>query len=179
VNPILIGYFPKRTAPRPEWLHAAGVEEVCSVSTCMSDAPVDWVDQWQHNDMWVYDSPALAFSVVPEAEWDEFDLYAYKLFPATFAGGEPAPVDLPALQIEPLSPSFERLGLDVVSRSAGSTFECSPLSCNHKAERIAVNRHCLIEDPATAFRLAAEFTAGGCEPGPYDVVEVWRRRPAA
>ena len=63
VNPILIGYFPKRTVKPPAWLEAAGVTEVCSVSTCVSDGPEGWIDQWRHNDMWVYDTPESAWSV--------------------------------------------------------------------------------------------------------------------
>ena len=43
-----------------------------------------------------------------------------------------------------------------------------------------VNEHCLVDDPADAFRLAARFSRleEGYEPGPYNVVEVWRREAA-
>jgi hypothetical protein len=69
----------------------------------------------------------------------------------------------------------------VVSRSCGSSFECSPLSCNGAAERVEVNEYCLVDDPAEAFRLAALFSRleEGYEPGPYFVVEVWRREGGA
>jgi len=67
------------------------------------------------------------------------------------------------------------------SHSCGSTFECSPLSCNHAAERTEVNEHCLLDDLGEAYRLAALFSRPeeGYEPGPYFVVEVWRRDAAA
>ena len=44
-----------------------------------------------------------------------------------------------------------------------------------------MNRHCLVDDLAEAFRLAALFsrTEGGYEPGPYHVLEVWRQEVAA
>src|SRR5262245_50352750 len=129
-----IGYFPKRTMKRPDWLKAAGVEEVCSVSTCVSKGPDGWIDQWRHNEMWVYDTPELALSVVPDAARDEFDLYAYQMFSVQFAGGQQQPFEIPPLRIAPLPSSFECLGFDVVSRSYGNSFECSPLSCNHMAE---------------------------------------------
>ncbi len=176
MTPTLIGYFPKLTMKRPDWLKSVGVEEVCSVSTCVSGAPDGWIDQWRHNEMWVYDTPELAWSVVPEIGRGVFDLYAYQMFPVQFAKGQQQPFEIPSLQVAPLPSSFERLGFDIVSRSHGNTFECSPLSCNHMAEHIAVSRHCLVDDVDVAFRLAAKFEAGSCEPGPYYVVEVWRQR---
>jgi hypothetical protein len=181
VTPKLIGYFAKRTTKRPDWLKAARVEEVCSVSTCVSEGPDGWIDQWRHNEMWVYDTPELALSVVPDAARGEFDLYAYQMFPVQFTDGPQEAFEIPQLHVEPLPSSFERLGFDIVSRSYGNTFECSPLSCNHMAEQVAVSRYCLVDDADSAFRLAAEFEAGGCEPGPYFVVEVWRQNhdPAA
>lgn len=176
MTPVLIGYFPKRTLQRPDWLQAAGVDEICSVSTCISPAPEGWIDHWRHNEMWVYDTPELALSILTDAMRREFDLYAYQVWPVQFDQGQQHSFNLPLLQVAPLPPSFERLGLDVVSRSCGSTFECSPLSCNSMADHVAVNRHCLVDDVAVALQLAAEFEAGGCEPGPYFVVEVWRQR---
>jgi hypothetical protein len=179
-TPALIGYFPKRTVRRPDWLRAAGVEEVCSVSTCVSRGPGDWIQRWRHNALWVYDSPALAWSIVPEGSRHELDLYAYRMYPVEWVAGTPRPLAMPALpDLEPLDASFERLGHDVVSRSAGTSFECSPLSCNSLAREHAVNRHCLIEDAAGALRLAGEIERRGGEPGPYCVVEVWRPRRAA
>jgi hypothetical protein len=179
MTPILIGYFPKRTLRRPDWLKAAGVEEICSVSSCISEDPDGWIDEWRHNDLYVYDSPDLAWSIVRDEVRSEFDLYAYKLFPVIFESGQQQPFDISALNPLPLADSFVRLGYDAVNRTAGATFECSPLSCNSMAEQIAVNRHCLIDDPAIAFQHAAEFEAAGCEPGPYFVVEVWRHRSCA
>jgi len=180
VAPALIGYFPKRTRQRPDWLEAAGVDEVCSVSTCVSSGPGDWIQRWRHNALWVYDSPALAWSVVPESARGEFDLYAYRMYPVEWAAGARRPLAMPPLPgLEPLDASFARLGHDVVSRSAGTSFECSPLSCNSMAREHPVNRHCLIEDAATAFRLAGEFESGSGEPGPYCVIEVWRQGRAA
>lgn len=176
LTPTLIGYFPKRTVKRPDWLHAEGIDEVCSVSTCISEAPHDWINLWRHNEMFVFDSPELAWGIVPEAARGEYDLYAYHLYPVVFTGGERRDFAIPKVQPRPMSSSFVRLGCDAVSRSCGSTFECSPLSCNHMAARWPVNRQCLVEEIDTALRMAAEFEAGGAEPGPYFVVEVWRDR---
>ncbi|RYD83747.1 MAG: hypothetical protein EOP84_07430 [Verrucomicrobiaceae bacterium] len=173
--PTFIGYFPKRTEKRPDWLSAAGVEEVCSMADCVSSGPDGWLNHWRHNEMWVYDTPALAWSVVPSETRGEFDLYAYFLFPLHFVEGREEPFQIPALNPAPLDASFHRLGYDLVSRWANSTFEHSPLSCNHLAEEIPVNRFCLIDDAQTVLRLASEVEAMGAEPGPYHVVEVWRQ----
>jgi hypothetical protein len=175
MTPILIGYFPKRTKRKPEWLEAAGVVEICSVSCCISEEPEEWIDKWLHNDMWVYDSPELAWSVVPEAARPEYDLFAYKLFPVVFENQERKPFALPEIHPQPLSDSFRKLGYDAVSRFAGAAFECSPLSCNSMADEVPVNRYCLFDEPEIALQKAADFEASGCEPGPYFVVEVWRR----
>ena len=176
MTPILIGYFPKRTVKRPDWLKSAGVEEVCSVSTCVSVGPDGWIEQWQHNEMWVYDTPELAWSVVPDSSRQEFDLYAYQLFPVAVDDGRQQPFQIPPLHVQPLPSSFERLGYDIVSRSYGANFEGSPLSCNHMAEHVPVTRSCLVADVDTAFQLARDFDVGGCEPGPYYIVEVWKEK---
>ena len=179
MTPTLIGYFPKRTHKRPSWLQAESVEEVCSVSECISESPDGWIDHWLHNEMYVYDTPELAESVVPGSARGEFDMYAYRMFPVLFNEGQQQPFEFPPLHVEPLPESFERLGFDIVCRSCGHSFECSPLSCNGMAKNVAVNRHCLLANAAVAFQLAAEFEAGGCEPGPYCIIEVWRQRPDA
>lgn len=62
--------------------------------------------------------------------------------------------------------SFERIGYDAVSLSGGDGFECPPLSCDRLAERSPTNRHRSTDDADSAFRIAAEYEAGGCEPGP-------------
>lgn len=164
---------------RPDWLKAGGVEEICSVSTCISEAPKGWIEQWRHNQMWVYDTPELARSVVTDAARANFHVYGYRLFPVQFDEGRQKPFAIPAVNAALLPASFERLGLDIVSRSCGTSYECSPLSCNHMAEHVAANRYCLVDDVDVAFRLAAEFEASGCESGPYHVLEVWRKRSDA
>jgi hypothetical protein len=174
---VLIGYFPKRTAHRPEWLQAAPIDEVCSVSECISEGPEGWIDAWKHNACWVYDTPELAASVVPEGE-EGFEVYAYRQVPVCVADGEVR--DEPPAEVDaaPLTDEFEWLGYDAVSRSISPMFECSPLSCCGAAESMPVNRHCLFETLEQALAGAREFSSGPWEPGPYLVVEVYRRRRA-
>lgn len=182
MEPTLIGYFPKQVRPRPEWLKVERVKEVCSVSECISPGPDGWINRWAHNDLWHYDDEQAAWSVVPGGQSNrDFRLFAYRLFPVQFDAGEQQPFTIPPLGTSPLSTGYRRLGYDVVSRSWGSTFECSPLSCNHAAERTEVNENCLVDDLDEALRLARLFsrTEEGYEPGPFQVVEVWRQEAAA
>ena len=72
---------------------------------------------------------------------------------------------------------WEFLGYDLASGSTGYGFECSPLSCNHCAENTPVNRHCLMDDLHLAVQKGIEFgnRQSGVEPGPYYLVEVFRK----
>ena len=53
--PVFIGYFPKKTVLRDDWLADKSVVDICSVSECMSSGPEEWLDLWRHNECWVYD----------------------------------------------------------------------------------------------------------------------------
>lgn len=178
MGPTLIGYFPKRVAAAPDWLEAAGVKEVCSVSECLSPGPEGWINRWLHNEMFAFDDEQIAWGMVPGGSSDAtFRMFASCLFPVQFDGGEQVPFAIPPLAVRSLPDGYRRLGYDVVSRSCGLTFECSPLTCNYAANKVKVNEHCLVDCCDEAFRLAALFSRPeeGYEPGPYFVVEVWRR----
>jgi hypothetical protein len=176
----LIGYFAKPTMKRPDWLKAGSVLEICSASQCLSGGDWDWINEWLHNDMWVLDTPELAWKVVPESEHGRCDLYAYKVFPVRYVEGRRESFALPGCRAQPLDESFVPLGFDLVSRSCDNAFECSPLSCNGLAGEVPVNRHCLLDTVAEAFALASTLDAPGQplrgEPGPYYIVEIWRQR---
>lgn len=192
-EPVLIGYAPKRFAaaggdPRaPKFL---GVEEICCVTECSGGTPpAGWVDHWKHNaETWLFDTPKAAWSVVPDAaaEGERYRLYAYRLLPTLFhESGRETEHPLPkALAAAPIPAGFSRIGYDAVQRCVGAMHEggnhapgfgCSPLACNGMAPQYPVNRCCLIDDLQTAVAMARDFAAGNCEPGPYCVVEVWRR----
>ena len=172
---VLIGYFPKKVAARPESLRVPRVEEICSVSECISPGPKGWVEKWLHNEMWLFDTEALALQVVPDDARSDFTLFAYKMLPALFDKGTGAEFRIPRIAVEPLPQDYAMLGYDAVSRSSGNKFECSPLSCNGMAQAVATNRHCLLGALDAALSAAKSFSLGACEPGPYCVIEVWRK----
>ena len=146
----------------------------------MSGCDWDWINEWRHNEMWVYDSPELALEVVPVERRSACDLYAYRMFPVRFVESRREPFTIPEVHPVPLDATFLQLGYDLVSRTQDNCFEHSPLSCNDLASEVAVNRHCLLDEAHTAFALAATLEVPGQplrgEPGPYFIVEVWRRQ---
>ncbi len=174
---VLLGYFPKQTMASPDWLGVPAVEEICSVSNCMSKGPDDWIKFWRHNDRWMFDTPELAWSVVDESDRERFDLYAYALFNVEFRNGIPSPIELPKLNAAPLVDSqFDALGFGVVSSSTGNDYECSPLSCNGLAATVDVNKHCLLDKIESGVSFAQKCESEGCEPGPYYLMKVWRQK---
>jgi hypothetical protein len=178
VVPSLIGYFPKRVTPKPDWIHAPAVLEICSVSGCIAAPPEGWIGKWTHNDLWVYDTLPTAGAVLQAKERDEFVIYAYRLLPVVFREGSDEPFEASGVHPEPIPDTFESLGFDVVSRSVGTNFECSPLSCCNMAQELVANRFCLLPDLETAIDVALRFSVEQPEPGPYFVLEVLREARA-
>jgi hypothetical protein len=171
---VFAGYFPKRVVARPEWLAVPRVREIWSVSACMAPAPEGWIDQWKHNDFWLFDSVDLAASVVSPEERDAFTVVAYRIWDTMLDQGLEVPLEGLAAVAGP-EPSFESVGFDAVSREH-SDFSHSPLSCNHAASTFDTNEECLFRTAEEAISGAKAFSTGNWEPGPYCVVEVMRRR---
>lgn len=173
MTPVLIGYMAKRTARAgPEHKLPPHVREIASVSSCISEDPPGWIERWVHNELGFFDSPELALSVVPPEERPAYDLYAYKALPLLFDPPRELEWALPEGGVLP--PDFRSLGWDVVGRS-GELFDCSPLSCNYMGARLSVNASCLFDRAEDALDFLRFDKVRGCEPGPYAVVEVWRR----
>src|ERR1017187_4307742 len=102
---LFAGYFPKIVTPKDEWLKAPQVKEIWSVSTCLSDGPPNWIDRWQHNDLWLYDTAALAESLVPPTERGRYRIVAYRIWGRMFDKG--LQVDLAADVKEASGPEEE------------------------------------------------------------------------
>lgn len=180
MNATLIGYFPKKRQPVPDWFKNAAVTQVCSVSECIVPGPEDWIHQWRHNDLFLFDSPEITQSVLPADSIAGFDIYEYRAFPFRIDRKVCKPWDLSVVSPAMVdSERLEVLGFDMVSRSKGSSFECSPLSCNRFADEWPTNEFCLIDDADTAIGYAAELSVGNAEPGPYCVVRVALVMPTA
>ncbi len=172
---VLIGYFLKQTIQRPDWLKNPGVLEICSVSDCLSKGPTDWIQKWKHNEWGFYDTEELAWQVA-DAGRARLQLFAYKLFPFRWLDDKQENFPLTAW-LAPLADTYQSLGFDIVTRSGSSFFECSPLSCNSAADLFPVNEFCLIDDWDQANQVLIEISRDGhYEPGPYYLVQVYRRK---
>jgi hypothetical protein len=173
------GYLYKRVTARPDWLTAPGVIDVLSVSGCVSPAFMDYINHWQHNGFWLFDTPA-AMGALAAAEGVDLAghrLFYYETLRQAFDDGDGCWVDVepePSVPVDVAVPPRAVLrGFDVVSFSMGNAPECSPLSCNGLAADIPVNAHCLMTDgnAARAAIDAGRFTHS--EPGPYRIMAVY------
>jgi len=183
--PVLIGFFPKKTARPDAWFGKTSVEEVCSVSNCISSGPDDWTNLWKHNTTWwLFDTEEAAWQVVGE-DRRAYDMYAYRLFPVVFDGSNVSPLTVEPSTTGDLS-GYDFLGYDLVSHEEGAlefefTSGHSPLSCNHGFDQFPVNRFCLLDDLDAAWRITGEIACDAkvkrsWEPGPYYLCEVHRKR---
>jgi hypothetical protein len=175
---LFAGYFPKKIMKRDEWLKAPHVSEIWSVSECMSKGPADWINKWLHNDLWLFDTVALAEAVIPTEERAETRVLAYRVWDRMFDAGQDVEAPLVMKDLPGPEEHFVRVGFDAVVRSHDA-FGCSPLSCNGGAATFATNEACLFQSLEDALAGAREFSKGNWEPGPYWVVEVLRSEAGA
>ncbi len=131
-----IGYMYKRVASAPEWPNAPAVTDIYALSDCLSEYFADYINFWRHNGYWLFDSPAVIQSL---AEEHSISLAGMKLFyyeahdlqyddtSGKWVSFEPESSFATAVQ-PPTGASLE--GFDVTSFYAGTSPECSPLSCN-------------------------------------------------
>ena len=169
------GYFAKRVLPRPDWISASHVREICSVSNCISQPPEDWLNPWLHNELGWFNSIDDALRVIPKDALGQYRLFAYRLSPRLHRQGARATITVPAdVHPEPVPADFISRGFDAVSRSMETVLglECSPLSCNNLAAERDVNEFCLFPSLDAALAGADAFSLEQPEPGDYYVVQV-------
>ncbi|OHB61465.1 MAG: hypothetical protein A2167_03165 [Planctomycetes bacterium RBG_13_46_10] len=173
-QPKLVGFFPKLPCPEKDWIENDTVKEICSVSDCVAKGPENWIEEWEHNDLGFYDSEEKIIKILGD-EKEKYNFYAYKLYPLKFNKGKaencPISIDLKADVSD-----YEFLGFDIVSKSQSDFFECSPLSCNDLCKTYIVNQCCLIENLENAYLYCIEIEKEKCEPGPYYLFEVYRKK---
>lgn len=183
-QPACVGFFPKATVRHPVPSVGRNVEEICSVSDCISRSPPDWIDHWRHNDLGFFDTEALAEREIPQND-NTYEIYTYKLYPLVFDHGAVKPWIVP-VRVECDLDKYAFLGHDIVSRSLPDAaepsrsvlypFEHSPLSCNYACADFPVNRFCLIDGQKAAYEAAIVIGKMQYEPGLYYLFEVYRRQ---
>ncbi len=173
------GYIAKKIHTSPDWLKADTVADIYSVSNCVSAAFCDFIPHWRHNGYWLFDSPDVIRDI---ATAENVELSSHKIFYhevheqqfkdehrvwEMFSADASFPTDVQV-------PAEKKLeGFDVVSFFALSAPECSPLSCNHMAESLPVNAHCLLASFDEAKQLIETGAFTSCEPGPYRIFAVY------
>ena len=176
---IPAGYLAKRIVTRPDWLKAVHVEEILSLSGCVSENFTNYLPFWKHNGFWLFDSPEAIQVLAAEQAIDLSGcrFFYYEAYELEFDGEEKqwhgfGPEKSLPTAVQPWEKK-ELAGFDVVTFSSGTAPECSPLSCNSLAETLPVNRHCLFD----TFEMAKQqIDAGGfehSEPGPYRIFSVY------
>jgi hypothetical protein len=176
---IPAGYMAKSVSARPEWLKAATVSDICSVSGCISRAFCDYVKHWKHNGYWFLDSPGVVEEIAREESVDlsAHLLFYYEVYEQQFDEGArlwtpfgPEPAFPTRVKI---ARDWKLLGFDVVTFHARTSPECSPLSCNNLAESIQVNGRCLLESFDEAKQLLVDGAFDHSEPGPFRIFAVY------
>lgn len=175
---IPVGYLYKKVAQKPDWL-AANIDDVYSISGCVSEDFTDYINYWQHNGWWLFDSPQLMQQIASKEAIDltTLQLFYYEVYSLAYDGNTKewfsfGPENSMVTNIE--EPAKKQLqGFDVANFCAGTNPECSPLSCNHLAAETKVNTHCLFDrfDDAKQALEQGVFEHG--EQGPYRIFAVY------
>lgn len=174
---IPAGYMAKRVALCPNWLPLDRFSEIYSVSNHMSDDFADYISLWKHNGYWLFDSPEIIIEIAKENSIDltGAKLFYYELADCEFDSDRWSrfnPED--SFRTEVRIPDEKTLeGYDVVTFSARTSPECSPLSCNGLALELEANEHCLLASIQQATDLLERGVFDHSEPGPYRVFGVY------
>ena len=179
---IGIGYMAKRVAQRPEWLQVPGVKDIFSVSSCISNDFMDYIEFWRHNGYWFFDHPNIIRELSQENGIDlsRLTFFYYEAYEREFDEQRKQwldfqPSDLTINIIPPTKKEFQ--GYDVVTFSTETNPGCSPLSCNHLATEMKTNSHCLLESFEETKQSLQSGKFDNSEPGPFRIIAVYTVDP--
>ncbi len=175
---IPVGYMYKKICLKPDWLKSNIVKDIYSVSACASEDFLDWVCEWKHNGFWLFDSPEIMKGIAKDKNIDLSDmtLFFYRATAKQWDEDErewQSYTPEESFNTNVTLPKKTKLeGFDLVSFYMNASCECSLLSCNHIAEKVVTNEHCLLASFEEAMKLIESSELDGCEPGPYRIFEV-------
>ncbi len=155
------------------------MEDIYSVSSCVSEDFDDWINYWKHNGYWFFDSPKIIKKIAAEygVSLEGALMFYYEVYEEQYDDNENKWVPFApesTFETAVIIPSRRELqGYDVVSFSGQTCAECSPLSCNHMAEELEVNNHCLLSTLEEAKSYVESGAFVDCEPGPYRIFAVY------
>ncbi|HJW42532.1 MAG TPA: hypothetical protein VJ476_15055 [Rhizomicrobium sp.] len=181
---IALGYMLKKVVPPPDWLMKAfgdrpnPIEAVYALSNCVSADFADYIHLWKHNGWWLFDNPDILRAAAVEEGVDPapLTLFYYEAYEEEYDAGTwraiaPEASFTTAVRI-PVRKTL--CGYDVVTFWAGTSPECSQLSCCCLASETQVNRFCLFDRFEDARDFAQSPLCEEGEPGPYRVIAVYR-----
>ena len=179
---IPLGYLYKHVVRVPEWLKASSVNDVFSVSNCISKYFAIYYDWNKHNGYGVFNSPTLMQTLAHEHNVDltGTTLFYYETYEKQYDNWKKSWVPFypcGAVAVDSTMAGEKQLaGFDVVTYSYFP--ECSPLSCNRLADIISVNEHCLLRtfDEAKELIEKNAFNSGS-KRGPYNILAVYTIGP--
>jgi hypothetical protein len=174
---IPAGYMAKRIVQKPDWINAAQVMDIYSVSGCVSKDFADYINYWKHNGFWFFDSPEVILQIAREnsLNLEGTSLFYYEAHELEFDGDnwrayEPES----SFQTNVAAPPSKQLeGFDVVTFWCKTNPECSPLSCNMMAAELPTNSHCLFDSFEGAEMHVTNRSFNNSEPGPYRIFSVY------
>jgi len=175
---VELGYMAKNIVSRPDWLAVPIVQDVVAVSNCVSTDFCDYINYWQHNGYWFFDSPKTIRRIATENNIDlsGSTLLYYRGYEKQFDAARntwSAYLSDPDITTKVSAPKVAQLiGYDIVCYSMQNSPECSPLSCNHVARHVRVNPHCLIETLDSAIECLENGIFNSVEPGPFRIIAV-------
>jgi hypothetical protein len=179
---IPLGYMLKKImAPAPDWMNSPHVAAVHSLSGCVSADFGDYIDLWQHNGWWLFDSPDAVKKSASclGVSSDALSLFYYEAFDRQFIeeteSWEPfePEASFPTNVSRPDENRMKLSGYDVVTFFVRTSPECSPLSCNGLAASVPVNERCLFDDFERAHAAIESGDFHDSEPGPYRIIAVY------
>ena len=176
---IPAGYMAKHVVARPDWFKANHVNDIYSVSNCVSYDFADYINFWKHNGYWLFNSPETIQEVAEEHSivLKDTKLFFYEVYEHEYDEEEKSwkpfsPESSFETQVsQPIGKTLE--GYDVVTFSVHTSPECSPLSCNSLSVEIETNEHCLLPSFERAKELLEEGKFVTSEPGPYRIFAVY------
>ncbi|HEY4732235.1 MAG TPA: hypothetical protein VIH66_03220 [Gammaproteobacteria bacterium] len=168
----------KHISNRPDWLKAGRVTDIYSVSHCISSGFADYVKYWKHNGYWFFDSPEIIRELAREHGLDlsQTTLFYYEVHEYEYhdkEGWKPFAPE-PSFITRVIEPEIKHLeGYDIVTFSAGTSPECSPLSCNSMATEVETNQHCLLSSFELAQQTLEQGKLKNTEPGPFRIFAIY------
>lgn len=176
---IPAGYLYKLVSPQTEWLKRSGISDIFSLSNCISKDFLDYVQFWQHNGYWLFNTPEdmKALALQQGTDLCQATLFYYEAYEREYdkdTGSWSPSLPEPTFLTEVRPPEKKSLqGFDVVCCERDTSPGCSPLSCNGIANEIAVNGHCLFDSLDQAKRALETGKFEKSEPGPYRIFAVY------